>query len=290
MKNERTREGTGPGPDRPDWSTVPARVVWLLETRFGGNRSAFAAAIRFSHTAVNMVARGERKPGPKLLTAIANSLRVRPGWLLRGEGQPFADIEGLVGRGVPTSGLMLPGAPQDHQHMLDGGGLDLGDALFAPSQYWLRLHSDQPIVSPPYRGFRTGDHLLMETSPERFPAKDALTSRVCVVRIGPAETALRLAGVTYYEGSVEDGPERLEADTFALAGDPKKMAREEVYRHLPNGEIQHRTRRLEMRTYRGRERPFPIDEGSREPAPPRIRDRDIVAVWLGVLYRPGGGY
>ncbi len=33
----------------PEWETPEGRVVWLLEKRFGGNRSAMARAVGFSN-------------------------------------------------------------------------------------------------------------------------------------------------------------------------------------------------------------------------------------------------
>src|SRR5262245_13871744 len=118
----------------PDWSTPAARVAWLLETRFRGNRSAFAEAVDVSHTLIGKVAAGQA-PGRKLLTAIVQSLPVNPAWLLTGEGQPYLAPPDLGGRrGLPLSRNLLPGPPLAHQELLSGDWVEVPSPLFAPSQ------------------------------------------------------------------------------------------------------------------------------------------------------------
>src|SRR5947209_10271760 len=98
VKKRKTRPAAADAPTpAPDWSTPSARVKWLLDSRFRGNRSAFAEAVGVSHTLIGKVAAGQA-PGRKLLTAIAQSLSVNPAWLLTGEGQPYLTAPDLGGR------------------------------------------------------------------------------------------------------------------------------------------------------------------------------------------------
>ena len=71
-----------------DLGTTTLRVRWLVETRFRGNRSAFAAAIGLTHSAVARVFK-DRAPGRKMLEAIVANLQVSSEWLISGLGQPF---------------------------------------------------------------------------------------------------------------------------------------------------------------------------------------------------------
>lgn len=269
-----------------DWTTPAARVAWLVESRYGGNRSAFAHAIQLSHTAINKVVSG-RPPGRRLLTAIVTRLRVSPAWLLTGVGQPFLEPAALGDRvGLPVVQTLLPGPPVEHQDLLSGGWIDVSQGLFAPSQYWLLLTSAQPIVRDPARGFKVGDQLLIETDRARFPKPGQLLGRLCVVRFPGGDPPLKLGAVSHHAADVDTGPERLEVDTFDLALDPSRLIREEVYRHYPHGEIRHAQRCHKIVESRGRKLAVPLGERDVEPALPRIDYTDIVAVWLHILRRP----
>lgn len=285
MAKRRRSERTGQEDRRPDWATTAARVRWLIDNRFGGNRSAFAAKIGFSHTAINKLVTGERQPGVKLLTAIRQHLLVSPAWLLDGQGQPFRDTSDLAGHSIPVTDALLPGPPLQHLDQV-AGWTDIADQLFAPSQYWLRLSSEQPLVGKPYRGFRGGDQLLMETDRAKFPRKEKLFERLCIVRSPEGTGTLKLASVTHYDAHEDTGPEHLEADTFESAIAHEEIIREEVYRHHPGGEVTHRQRLLQRRLIRGKEYAVPLNETVHdEPALPTIRYTDIIAVWLQILHR-----
>jgi hypothetical protein len=274
---------------RPDWGTPAARVRWLIDSRFGGNRSKFASAIGLSHTAINKVVSGDREPGRKLLVAVTQRLSVNPNWLLKGEDQPFRDHFAVAGHGIPVTTALLPGPPLEHLDQVTRGWVEIADQLFAPTQYWLSLTASQPLAGKPYRGFRAGDQLLMETDRARFPRAEKLFGRLCVVRFPEGTGALKLAGVTHYAADPDTGPEHLEADTFEEDTNPEKLIREEVYRHHPGGEVTHHQRLLQLKQIRGRERPVPLNQTAHvEPALPAIRYPDIVAVWLQILRRPSG--
>ncbi len=263
-----------PAGRNPEWATVHGRVRWLVKTRFGGNRSAMAKAIGFSHTVVANVVNG-KAPGRRLLDAIATRLSVDPAWLRDGEGQPFlSGAEADTGRGLPVTNVLLPGPPLDHQALITGDWVDVPEVVPSPTTYWLALKSSQPIVKVPSSGFHTGDHLLMETDPAKFTRETDLRDHLCVVRAGAVGGELRLAIVTYYPSSMDDGPARLEAE-FPEPVQSDQDVVERVYRHVSGGVVRYHERRLGQTEAR-----------HSEPTLPRIRYTDIVSVWLKILHRP----
>jgi hypothetical protein len=283
----RRRQEEPAPPSRPvpakDWSSPAGRLRWLLETRFRGNATAFAEMIGFSHTIIGKVARGQ-SPGRRLLEAVARNLPVSPTWLLTGGGQPFLvapDVGG--GRpGLPVSQVVLPGPPLEHQDLLTGDWVDATPVPLGPSQYWLELVQSQPILRDKTRGFRVGDRILMETDRTRFPRKATLYDHLCVVRLADRMPSPVLAAVNYHL-SGEEPEENIEADPFDSEPDPSQLVREEVYVHLPNGEVRHEQRRLRSARFWNQERLVPMD--SSEPDLPSIQYHDIVAVWLQLIRR-----
>jgi len=256
----------------PEWATVSNRIGWLLETRFHGNRSAMAKRIGFSHTIIARVV-GGANPGPRLRDAIATHLHVDPDWLRTGKGQPFAVSATDPSSAMPVSGVLLPGPPQHHQDQIIHW-ITVPEVVSSPSRYWLTLRAVQPIVRQPSSGFRTGDHLLMETDPAKFPSETDLFDHLCVLRSLTGGVELRLAMVRYYPASIDDGDARLEADVTEPAETEKQVV-EHVYRHYPDGEVRHQARRS------------PVAENrSLVTMPPFVRYTDIVSVWLKVLRRP----
>lgn len=270
-----------------DWATSSGRVKWLVETKFGGNRSAFATAVGLSHTAVNKVVSGQ-EVGRKFVSAVVEKLKVSSAWMWSGVGQPFVERPGSSGGvEVPVSLTLLPGSPLAHQELLTGW-IDVPSDLFAPSQYWLLLTSAQPLVRDASRGFRAGDQLLMETDRTRFPRERQLCERLCIVPSPSGSPQLVLGAVTHHDADPDTGPERLEVDTFDLEIDPASLVREDVYRHYPGGEIRHHRRRLKIVEHRGGPLAVPLSDRDQEPNLPTIRYSDIVAVWLQLLRRSRG--
>jgi hypothetical protein len=250
----------------------------LVETRFDGNRSALARAIGFSHAMISRVVAGT-KPGRRLLAAVANHLHVNPAWLAKGQGQPFPE-EAAGGPGIPVTNILLPGPPAAHQAMLTGW-LTVPEVVESSTAFWLVLKSSQPIVRRPSSGFRTGDQLLMETDPFKFPREADMRDDLCVVR-GEGGADLRLAAVSYYAASMDSGPARLEADYYDAA--PPEAADqsvvENVYRHHPDGVVEH-FQRHHTHVPGWTLRPV------LEPDLSQIRYTDVVAVWLKILRREG---
>ncbi len=278
------RKPKNPPTNTADWSTAAGRVCWLLETRFKGNRRALAEASGVSHTAIVNVANGQQ-PGRRLMESMTTNLKISPAWLLNGVGEPFTEPQKQ--RGVPIARKLLPGAPKDFADQLLGDWIDDAATLFTPSQYWLLLTNDQPILRDSHRGFRVGDLLLLETDRTKFPRESQLANHLCVVRFNENGTeSHRLGVVNFIPASREGGPQRLEADCFEQDADPSNTVTEEVYRHFPGGQIQHKTRRFRAIQRDGGKREEPIDQLDIEPASPKIRYADIASVWLQHLRRP----
>lgn len=266
------------------WSTPAARIAWLVQTRFGGNRSAFAVAVGVSHTIIGRVCGGQ-PPGRRLMTAIAGRLSVAPDWLLTGAGVPFRSEEGLSTAGLPLTVRPLPGRPSEYAGWItDMAAWPPSLAAFEPDCfYWLELSAGDSLTHSRKQGFLRGDRLLMICDPAKFPRMSHMLNRLCAVRVdGPTE--VQLASVSYVPATREDGPARLEAAFFAP---PTSEGREEVYRHMPGGEVLHYTRRIPVTTFRGRPRVAPVDPVC-EPDLPTVRHADIVGVWTEILHRPRG--
>jgi hypothetical protein len=269
-------------PDGADWSSPAARVRWIIQRRFNGNRSLFAQAIGVSHTAANKVAAGQ-PPGRKLLTAIAQQLGVNASWLLTGVGPPEAgrSIDG-GGVGTRVAPVPLPGLPRDHPELLDRDPTFDPIGLFTESQYWLRLDRSQPILRDPSRGFCSRDLLLMDADRQRFPRQIKLFDHLCVVRY---EGNLILACVTFVPNSIDTGRAHLEADTFESSPDPAALINEEVYRHYPDGKILHYRRPLKVIDFRGKPHVVPLNKSPVGPFFRIVQYSDILAVWVRMLHR-----
>ena len=255
----------------PDWSTISERIAWLVDSRYYGNKSAMASTIGFSHTIVSRVIRGAN-PGPRLLDAIVKQLHVDSTWLRTGLGQPFVDLANNSTNSMPVTTLLLPGPPQHHQDKLTHW-ITVPEIISSSSRYWLTLLSAQPIVRQSSSGFRSGDKLLMETDPAKFPAESDLHSSLCVVQIAESGDELKLTTVQYHPASFDNGDARLEAETPERAI-TEQPGVEHVYRHYPNGTIEHQERTM-----------IDIRSFNTLRAETTIRYTQIISIWLKILFR-----
>ena len=227
----------------PDWTTATSRVKWLLEHRYGGSRSAMAKATGVSLTGLIKVVTGQQTPGRRLMEKIVGSTDVSPAWLFAGEGQP------LKGSAIPVAAGCLPGPPTE------GGGLltdervpEIAD-LFSPSRYWLKLGAVEPVVKASGTAFHVGDLLLMDTDRTTFPPVEQLRGRWGVVRIpGRGGPHVRLAELTYFQESDDNGPAHLEAETFEHH--PLVMTRVTVDLY-PNGRVEASGRAVRLEQPKG---------------------------------------
>src|SRR5687768_2969655 len=88
------------------------RLQRLMDTYFGGSRSALAAAARVPLTNIVKVVTGQQAPGRQLLETITKNTDANPTWLLTGEGPP------LRSSAIPVARELLPGAPGNHTELL----------------------------------------------------------------------------------------------------------------------------------------------------------------------------
>ena len=269
-----------------DWDTPGKRVTWLLNLRFKGNRSEMARAIEFSHAAIGQVVSGDKTPGGRMLTAIIEKLGVDAEWLLKGQGEPFGTRpEGPDNsRWMPVSDRLFPDRLPQELNVLSDRTIEVPD-IRPSSQYWLRLRNGEPILGEGIHGFVQDDLVLLETDPARFPTEENMREHLCAVKSAPGETpSVKLGSVDFIPGGEEDGPARLEVDTFERL--PEDNVREIVVRHHPDGRVEGFERLCRKRLFRGEVRYVPLDQTSMlEPPLRRIDYLDIVAVWTGILYR-----
>jgi hypothetical protein len=263
----------------PDWSTVNARVAWLVRTRFDDNRTALAKAIGFSHTVIANVMKG-KPPGRRLLEAITARLSVDPAWLRTGDGQPFlaggTSESDHLPDGAAVTTVPLPGPPLLHQGLITGRWVSVPGVTPSRTAYWLELRRSEPLAQMSGSGFRPRDRLLVESDPAGIPREQHLADDLCVLRWGAAGTDLRLGWVSYQPASVDDSPARLEVD-FPETSQPKLGGGvDHILRQHPDGEIEY------VRQPHRRVNP------TTQLVPPTVKYADIVGVWLRILHRPVG--
>jgi hypothetical protein len=221
-----------------------------------------------------------------MLTAIVQKLGVDGEWLIQGTGEPF----GLDTK-APDPVLWMPVRDRLLAERLPRQLRALSDRTitvpgYRPStQYWFRLTRGEPVLNRKRgsRGFLNGDHLLMETDPAKFPAEEKLLYHVCAVRSGPGvEPPVKLGAVEFSEADAEEGPRRLEVDTF---DDKQDFVHETVIRRHPGGKVEVEERVRQRRERRGRVEYLPVSRLAFVPNLREIKYADIVAVWTGILYR-----
>jgi hypothetical protein len=161
--------------------------------------------------------------------------------------------------------------------------------LLSPTQYWFFLSSDQPLRKAKEKGFVSGDLLLMETDPTRFPAKEWLWEHLCVVKNPRGrEPRVMLGLVFFYEADVDAGPERLEAETFERDEQGLEFVDEFLFRRYSGGQVKSLHRQVPIKRKGQVERELTPEEiPVMAPTLPKIQYGDIVAVWTGILLRHG---
>jgi hypothetical protein len=259
-------------------------VKWLVEVVSKGNRSAFADSVGVSHPTISKVVAG-KPPGRKLLTLIAQHLKIASDWLLTGEGRPFRDEAEKGGCSwVPVSATLLPGAPQDSPDLVSREWVIDCRHLFRPSQYWYRLSGDEPILREPSRGFLVCDLILLESDRRQFPREARLADALCVVRFPGGSPPRKLAAVWF---GADEGDHGLRCDPFDLDPDPASRVEKVSYYHYPDGRLTCAREQFVVKESGKKKRVLPLDCNELTPVRPRLANADIVAVWTGILHRPG---
>src|SRR5262245_58762238 len=119
------------------------RVRFLLNNLYGGNQSRMAAAVPASQSLLSKIDRGDRLPGRDLMEKLAQLAGVNPGWVLRGEGEPFS---GPSKGTLPIAVGVLPGWPERYTELLTGQRHPVAEALDRASRYWVQVAAGCPLA------------------------------------------------------------------------------------------------------------------------------------------------
>lgn len=273
-------------PGSRDWDTAAGRLRWLLHKHWQGNCSRMAAEIGISPATVNKIDNAGREPGRRVLEALAAWPKINPAWILSGEGEPYVARPASSPLVLPVADAPLPGSPEQNSRLLSGERIDCS-RIFSASQYWLALERDEPLLNEPGGGFLAHDRLLMETDRKKFPAERKLFHHLCVVNgVGAKpESQSYLCSVSFVPGSPDDGPARLEAETFDVGLPKHKVVEEFVVRRFPNGTLEASSRKRALTSFRGKSRIAESEESDLDSGVQKISYADIVAVWIGVVMR-----
>ncbi len=197
--------------------TVGDRVRHLLERLWGGNQTEMAKAIGCSQSTLSQVANG-KEPGKRLVTMIAAHNGVSQQWLLHGEGEPLLPEDGPFR--LPIVKHPSIGVPKKATR---DGSYEVPAEHRKQSCYWLEVGPKEPVVREEWEAVRSGDLLLIDTDQTSFPPIKRFFEKLCVVRIS---SRARLGSVSFVEESMDEGPSRIEVDTFDLAIPPGEIVME----------------------------------------------------------------
>jgi hypothetical protein len=164
------------------------RFLFLLNTRWGGNRAAMARDIGCSHAAISQVANGKRMAGSRLLKLAAAHPVVNQDWLFTGAGEPLLEPQSAI----PTVGCHLPvvttpllGPPSQYKTFLTGLTFPVAGAWASDSRYWLELAFGHPVTTAEDSRVVDNDLWLIETDTRTFwQDHRRLRGRVGIVNIG----------------------------------------------------------------------------------------------------------
>lgn len=164
-------------------STVRDRVIWLLNSLWGGNRSAMAGELGFSHAAIVKIVQGEREPGRGMLASVASHPKVNPKWLMEGTGEPLLDKQSQLSTAVwarPISRDLLSAAPGEVEKLSASDTFQLG--VEGPS-YFYRCAGNEPIALDDNERVAPDDLFLMVPVPQEAREDPRFfDGRVCAVR------------------------------------------------------------------------------------------------------------
>jgi hypothetical protein len=236
-----------------------------------------ARAIQMSLPGLVKVVTDKQEPGRQLLTAIVRHSSVNPRWLLTAEGPPFTSAS------LPIAHRVLPGPPLQHPDLLAGEHApDLGD-LYSTSRYFLKVSSREPLAHDEQQKVKPGDLVLLETDTARFE-KEQLYEQLAAIRVPRTDPPqFKLAQVSFYAGDDEDGPDRLEADTFDLG---PTVVTETIIHERPGSEPQvfRRRARLAKRAKPGQlPQTVPVRPPDLDYTDLQIAFTDIVAVAILIV-------
>ncbi len=235
------KSATNEATQEPIDTGVKERLRHVLKVKWDGVMAHMAHDLGFRQPALWKTLSGSQPVSGKLLLLLAEHTDVNVNWLLTGKGAAtlaahaaLLNGEGFVHPRLRVATKVLPGPPQEHPKLLSAGEHDPLELALTPSQYWLRVGKDEPIVRHKDHQIRPGDWLLLETDRAHFPPVEAMEGKLVVVPASVTKKGPQLAFVDEEAG--DDG--RLQADTFNLGIDPTQLDEVLVVRELPDGKLQ----------------------------------------------------
>jgi hypothetical protein len=248
-----------------------------------------ARYIGVSHTSINRVVSGERRPGRSLLRAICEHPKVNATWLLTGQGEPLlAEREetGTAGWVLPIARKPLLGPPGQNRRLLTGDTFAIPVSFYRDSRYWLEVQPGDPALRDAGERVKPGDLLLMETDASFWQDLHAVHDRLGFIRTDAKDgSELKLVKLDYGVEH-EEGPS-LRANIFDDLPDRSELRRcIHIYERL-DGQLELHT------TYHKPSRRAGGGEGERErvsemtflPVLRTISPEDIVSVSILILRR-----
>jgi transcriptional regulator with XRE-family HTH domain len=263
---------------------LAARIALLSRTLWGGNRSKMAKDLGVSQPVLWRVLEGQQPPPGSLVESIARHQDVSLAWLFRGDGDP-SERRSAENRAVPIAKAALPGSPADFKGLLSGECCALPPP--APSRYWLELGVSEPLLRAGLQ-LRPRDLLLIETDQRWFPEPEGLFEDLCVVRFDVrGQKKRKLGRVSHVQGSDDEGPSRIEVDTFDLRPDPRSIESRVIVRNVHG-----RPRKIEIlyehvETTRARKVKQRVSRS--EPILPTIAYEDVIGICTGIFRRSPSG-
>ncbi len=202
--------------------TTPGdRVRHLLEMHWNANQSAMARDTKCAQSTLSLVASEANEPGKRLLTLIAAHPDVNAKWLFHGKGKSLVNPSAKLvpqqeSSSLPIVSELLEHFPSDCKNLAVDERLDVAPQLANKGAYFYRVPFADPILWHEEMGIHTGDLLLIDMTEGSIPPKENLYCKLCVVRHPKHQDRVCLGQVSYIEASEDDGPEKIEVDTFDI--------------------------------------------------------------------------
>lgn len=165
---------------RPPTPSDPAsaRFDFAMHAVFAGSQSKMAAGLKCSQSFISRIVVGNKEPGAKLLSSLAEHPMINSKWALTGEGEPLRESP----KGLPVAECLLPSPPKNHAELLTGK-YDRPDVEFAQDLYILIINASMRIVGDASERLRTGDHVVVDTNAKNWRVNlRQLHKRLCAVR------------------------------------------------------------------------------------------------------------
>jgi len=266
-------------------STAGDRVRFLLEKLWNGHQTKMARDTNCAQPTLSLVASGKNEPGKRLLALIAAHPEVNEEWLFHGTGEPINPLTKLAGNleyFLPVVNRALNVSQSEDIRRLANEKQEVLKSFYNKTSYFIRVQHDEPITNDVEMAINKGDLLLIDRSPDSFPEKHRLFRTLCVVREPKNAKRVCLGLVTYLEAEFEEGPERIEVDTFDIGLRKNQIIRESRivdYR----GKKRRTEKQFKLVGDPEHQRKVPVSQSELEPSLPQISYEDIIGVFKLML-------